>query len=87
MQYLINESNKYYQPYKYDQMIRFKPKTKCLVINCYDGQLLVSIDEKVFILKELSRNKRFSEEFDVIPDDIKEKLYSPNVTSMETCFI
>ncbi|MDD4035853.1 MAG: transposase, partial [Bacilli bacterium] len=34
---------------------------------------LVSIDEEVYVLKELARNKRFSEEFDVIPDVIEEK--------------
>lgn len=69
----IKYKNKYYQPYKYDQMICFKPRTKCLVINCYDGQVLVSIGEEIYALKELARNKRFSEEFDIKPNVIKEK--------------
>ena len=42
------------------------PKTECLVINAYNGDLLVTIDEKVYQLKELIRNKKESEEFDEI---------------------
>ena len=35
------------------------PKTDCLVIKAFNGYLLVTIDEQVLELKELSRNKRF----------------------------
>ena len=34
----------------------FIPKTECLVINAYNGDLLVTIDERVYELRELSRN-------------------------------
>ena len=40
------------------------PKTECLVIRAYNGDLLVTIDEKVYELKELERNKKVSLEFD-----------------------
>ena len=43
------------------------PKTECLVIKAFNGDLLVSIDEKIYELKELSRNERFSKKFDEIP--------------------
>jgi hypothetical protein len=62
----IKYKNTYYQPFKYDNMVCFRPKTKCLVIKCFDGTLLVSIDEEVFQLKELLRNERFSKEFDEV---------------------
>ena len=29
------------------------PKTKCLVIQAFDGSLLVSVDEKVYQLKKM----------------------------------
>ena len=62
----IKYKNKYYQPYQDDQIKCFLPKTECLVINAYNGDLLVTIDEKVYQLKELIRNKKESEEFDEI---------------------
>ena len=40
------------------------PKTECLVIKAYNDDLLVTIDEKVYELKELERNKKVSLEFD-----------------------
>ncbi len=48
------------------------PKTDCLVIKAFNGDLLVTIDEQVLELKELSRNKRFSKDFDDIME-VKEK--------------
>ena len=62
----IKYKNKYYQPYQDDQIKCFLPKTECLVINAYNGDLLVTIDEKIYQLKELIRNKKESEEFDEI---------------------
>lgn len=58
------------------------PKTDCLVIKAFNGDLLVTIDEQVLELKELSRNQRFSKNFDEIVEK-KEKIYSTNVTSLE----
>ena len=51
---------KYYQPFKDNQLVCFKPKTQVLVIKAFDGQLLVTIDEKVYELRELNRNAKQS---------------------------
>jgi len=68
----IKYYGKYYQPYLNNQLKCFAPKTECLVIKAFNGDLFVTIDEQVLELKELSRNERFSKEFDEIPV-IKEK--------------
>ena len=44
----IKYQKKYYQPYLDNELRCFLPKTKCLVIKAYNGDLLVSIDEKVY---------------------------------------
>ena len=78
----IKYNKKYYQPYSDDQIRCFLPKTECLVIKAFNGELLVSIDEKVYELKELERNKKVSLEFDTeIPIKEKEnKKYIPPMT-------
>ena len=60
----IKFQNKYYQPYLNNRLKCFMPKTDCLVIKAYDGSLVVSIDEQILELKELSRNERFSKNFE-----------------------
>ncbi len=75
----IKYKNKYYQPYLNDELKCFKPKTECLVIKAYNGDLLVSIDERVFELKELERNKRFSENFNEIDSTPKSKAHIPDM--------
>ena len=76
----IKYQNKYYQPYQGDNLKCFLPKTECLVIKAYNGELLVTIDEKVYELKELSRNERFSKEFDEIIEVKEKKKYIPPMT-------
>ena len=78
----IKYNKKYYQPYLDDQIRCFLPKTECLVIKAFNGELLVTIDEKVYELKELERNKKVSQEFDIeIPIKEKEKnKYIPPMT-------
>ena len=76
----IKYQNKYYQPYLDNTLKCFIPKTECLVIKAFNGDLLVSIDEQVLELKELNRNETLSKEFDEITEDkeIKErKKYIP----------
>lgn len=58
----------------------FLPKTKCLVIKAYNGDLLVSIDEKVYELRELSRNARFSKEIDEVEEKNEKKKYISPMT-------
>ena len=75
----IKFKNKYYQPYIDDELKCFLPKTKCLIIETFDGNLFVTIDENIYNLKELERNQRFSKEFDQEDNNqIKEKnIYRP----------
>ena len=76
----IKYMNKYYQPYLNDELKCFIPKTEVLVIKAYNNELLVSIDEKVYELKELIRNKVYSKEFDEIPEFKVKKKYIPPMT-------
>lgn len=76
----IKYHNKYYQPYLNNQLKCFLPKTECLVIKAFNGDLLVTIDDQVFELRELNRNERFSKEFDHIEDIKVKKKYIPPMT-------
>ena len=54
------------------------PKTECLVIKAFNGDLLVTIDEKVYELRKLQRNMTISKEFDeAIPIKEKKKYIPP----------
>lgn len=71
---------KYYQPFLDNELKCFMPKTECLVIKSFNDDLLVTIDEKVYELKELERNKKYSKEFDEIPEAKERKKYIPPMT-------
>lgn len=73
----IKYQNKYYQPYLNDELKCFLPKTECLVIKAFNGDLLVTIDEQILELRELSRNERFSKEFDEHIEVKEKKKYIP----------
>ena len=73
----IKYQNKYYQPYLNNELKCFKSKTECLVIKAYNGELLVTIDEQIFELKELSKNEKLSKNFDEIPEIKENKKYIP----------
>ena len=73
----IKYHNKYYQPYLEGKLKCFMPKTECLVIEAYDGSLVVSIDEQICELKELSRNERFSKNFEEKTTIEEKKKYIP----------
>ena len=76
----IKYYGKYYQPYLDNQIKCFSPKTECLVIKAFNGDLLVTIDEQVLELKELSRNERFSKEFDEVIEVKEKKKHIPPMT-------
>ncbi len=77
----IKFKNEYYQPYENNQLKCFRAKTECLVIKAFNGDLLVTINEKVYELRKLESHKRYSEEFDRIPEPKKEKKkYIPPMT-------
>ena len=44
-------------------------------MNAFDGDLLVTIDDKIYELKELSRNERFSKKFEQVPVQSEKKKY------------
>ena len=73
----IKFENKYYQPYLNGELKCFSPKTEVLVIKAFDGSLVVSIDEQILELKELSRNERFSKNFENVPTIEEKKKYIP----------
>ena len=76
----IKFKNKYYQSYnKKLELQCFKPGTECLVIESFDGSLLATIDENVYVLKELNIHKKVSLELDQIIDEIpkEKKIYIP----------
>ena len=73
----IKYYGKYYQPYLNNELKCFMPKTDCLVIKAFNGDLLVSIDEQVLELKELSRNERLSKNFDEVVEIKEKKKYIP----------
>ncbi len=76
----IKFKNKYYQPYLNNDLKCFSSKTECLVIESFNKDLVVAIDEQVFELKELSRNERFSKEFEELPIIKEKKKYIPPMT-------
>ncbi len=69
----IKFKNEYYQPYENSELKCFKPKTECLVIQSFNGELLVTIGEKVYELRKLERHEKYSKEFDKVPEIKKEK--------------
>ena len=76
----IKYYGKYYQPYLSNELKCFAPKTECLVIKAFNGDLLVTIDEQVLELKELSRNEKFSKEFDEAIEIKQQKKYIPPIS-------
>ena len=76
----IKYQGKYYQPYLNNELKCFVPKTECLVIKAYNGDLLVTIDEQVYELKELSRNEKVSKNFDEEKETKEKKKYIPPMT-------
>ena len=65
----IKFKGNYYQPYLNGELACFLPKTECLVINAFDGTLLVTIDDKVCELKKLESNVKTSTEIDVLENE------------------
>ena len=76
----IKFKKKYYQPYLNNKLKCFMPKTECLVIKAFNGDLLVTIDEQILELKELTRNERFSRNFDEVIETKEKKKYIPPMT-------
>jgi len=76
----IKYYGKYYQLYKNNVMACFRVHTECLVIKCFDGTLLATVDEKVYELKELLERKKVSENMDlgiIVPISKTKNKYIP----------
>ena len=69
----IKYHNNYYQPYEDGKLKCFRSKTECLVIKAFNGDLLVTIDDKIYELRKLETHEKYSKEFDEIPNEEKEK--------------
>ncbi len=76
----IKFNKEYYQPYLDNELKCFMPKTECLVIKAFNGDLLVTIDEKVYELRKLQRNMSISKEFDEAIQVKVNKKYIPPMT-------
>ena len=77
----IKYYGKYYQPYLNNELKCFLPKTECLVIKAYNGDLLVAIDEQVLELRQLARNEKFSKEFNEEAEVKEVKKYVPPMSA------
>lgn len=64
----LKYKNEYYQPFENNQLKCFKSKTECLVIKAFNGDLFVTIDEKIYELRKLERHEKCSKEFDNMVD-------------------
>ena len=69
----IKYKNNYYQPYENNRLVCFRPRTECLVIKTFNGDLLVTIDDKIYELRKLESHQKYSKEFDEEPKKEKEK--------------
>ena len=50
-----------------------RQKTECLVIKAFDGELFVTIGEKIYELRKLETHEKYSKEFDDVPVEKREK--------------
>lgn len=85
----IKYKNEYYQPFENNQLKCFKPKTQCLVIKAFDGDLFVTIDEKIYELRKLESHEKSSKEFDNIVnfEETNTKYVPPMIHSWKlACF-
>jgi hypothetical protein len=69
----IKYKNQYYQAFKDDTLVCFLEDTKCLVINAFDGEKFVSVDDQIYELKKLNKNKLDSLMFDQITPTIAKR--------------
>jgi hypothetical protein len=69
----IKYKNQYYQAFKDDTLVCFLEDTKCLVINAFNGEKFVSVDDQIYELKKLNKNKLDSLMFDQITPNIAKR--------------
>ena len=69
----IKFKNEYYQPYENNELKCFKARTEGLVIQAFNGELLITIGEKIYELRKLEKHEKTSKEFDIEPITKKEE--------------
>jgi len=70
----IKYNNNYYQFFEDDMLVCIKPKTKCFVLEAFDGSLVASVGETIYLLKQLERTKAHSNTFDI--EELKKPPYT-----------
>lgn len=72
----------YYQPFKDNKIVCFKPKTESLIIEALNGQLLITVDEEIYELRKLEERKNISPNIDAEEKEkVKErKVYIPQMS-------
>ena len=76
----IKYYNNYYQAYENGILKCFRAKTECLVIKAFNGELFVTIDEKIYELRKLETHEKYSKDFDT--KEIEEKKKTKYVPPM-----
>ena len=78
----IKFHNKYYQAVNSTMSMtyNFRKGTEALVIQTFDNRLFVTVEEKVYILKELPEHKEKSESFDEPVVIVQKQHYVPSMT-------
>lgn len=78
---VIAYKGKKYQAYDEEgNLVGFKKKTECLVITAFDGGMYVTVDDKVYALREFEENASYSENFDA--EEEKPKKRKPHIPPM-----
>lgn len=80
----IKYQNNYWQAYKDGKIVPFKKKTNALVIKAYDGQMLITVGNQVYELREVPTHQKhsvnFIEESEDKKDESRRKVYIPPMT-------
>ncbi len=80
----VRYQNKYWQAYKDGKIVPFKKKTNALVIKAYNGQMLITVGDQVYELREVPTHQKYSvnfmEENEDKKDESKRKVYIPPMT-------
>ncbi|GFH43135.1 transposase [Lactococcus hodotermopsidis] len=69
----IRYNNHFYLPIKGDKEMYFTKKSKALVIEAFDGNIYINIEDKIYSSRMLLTHEIYSEEFDQPKEGKKEK--------------
>ena len=76
----IKYKNKIYAFYNDGKLVGVTPKTKCMVMETYNGELVCAVGETIYDLYEFKRNKEYSINFDtdIIKQEKEKRPYKPS---------